>query len=70
MDSITVKVNDLWSELNLMKNDGMSQVNVSIMEGEDECPASIWLEAVSNKEPEAGVGYEPVDAVPEDERLI
>lgn len=70
MDSITVKVNDLWAVLNLIKKDGMSQVNVTIDEGDDEYPADIMLEAVSKKEPECGIGYDSVEAVPDNERLI
>ena len=69
MDSITVKVNDLWAVLNLMKKDGMSQVNLSILEVEDDCPASIFLEAVSKSEPECSVAYDSVDAIPDDELI-
>ena len=69
MDSITVKVNDLWAVLNLMKKDGMSQVTLSLLEGEGDCPASIFLEAVSKHEPECSIDYDPVDAVPDDELI-
>lgn len=70
MDSITVKTNDLWAVLNLMKKDGMSQVHVTIDEGDSEYPANIMLEAVSTKNPECGIGYDSVEAVPDNERLI
>ena len=69
MDSITVKVNDLWAVLNLMKKDGMSQVNLSLVESEEDCPASIFLEAVSKRDSECSVAYDPVDAVPDDELI-
>lgn len=69
MNSITVKVNDLWAVLNLMKKDGMSQVNLTLMEAEDDMPASIWLEAGA-KNSDFCVGYDSVDAIPDDQRFI
>ena len=70
MNSITVKVNDLWSVLNLMKKEGMSQVNLTLCEADEEEPAFINFEAVSQNAPECFVDYDSVDAVPEDELLI
>lgn len=52
MNSITVKVNDLWSVLNLMKKEGMSQVNLTLCEADEEEPAFINFEAVSQNAPE------------------
>ena len=70
MNSITVKVNNLWSVLNLMKKEGMSQVNLTLCEADDEEPAFISFEAVSQNDPEFLVDYDSVYEVPEDELLI
>ena len=69
MDSITVKVNDLLAALNLMKKDGMSQVQLTLMEAEDDVPAGIWLEATA-KNLDYCVGYDSVDAIPDDQVII
>lgn len=69
MDSITVKVIDLWAALNLMKNDGMKEVTLHLMDAEDDLPASIELEASGSSKngffPDECVGYDPVDAISE-----
>ena len=69
MDSITVKVIDLWAALNLMKKDGMKEVTLSLMEAEDDLPASIELEASGSSQngffPDECVSYDPVDAIAE-----
>lgn len=69
MSSITVKVTDLWAALNLMKKDGMSQVSLSIIEGDDS-PAFIALEATSKKELGFHVGYDDVEEIHPDELLF
>lgn len=69
MNSIIVKVNDLWATLNLMKKEGMSQVELFLHEGDDECPPCISLNATSKKECGIWVDYEEVSAVPVDEVL-
>lgn len=61
MDSMTVKVSDLWAIANLMKTDKMSYVTLSILEADDECPASIEFEAVSNDDPDCGVVYDGIE---------
>lgn len=67
MDTITVKVIDLWAALNLMKKDGMKDVTLTLCESDDECPASIELEACGSSSngfsPDECVGYDPVEAI-------
>lgn len=70
MNSITVKVNNLWSVLNLMKKEGMSQVNLTLCEADGGEPAFISFNAVSQNDPDFFVDYDSVEAVPEDELLI
>nr|DAS46735.1 MAG TPA: hypothetical protein [Caudoviricetes sp.] len=63
-----VKVNDLFSVVKDMKDDGMDFVELSFLEKDtsnpdDIIPASIFFEAWSKKDPECGVGYDDVFAV-------
>lgn len=48
MDSITVKVSELYEQIKLMKDDGMDYVEIKMLEADEddpEIPASISLTA-------------------------
>ena len=45
MDTITVKVADLWEKINQMKQDGMDTVTLTLFEPEESFPASMNLTA-------------------------
>ena len=65
----TVKVIDLWAAANLMKTDKMKYVDVSILEADDDFPASLEFTAVQSLDDEAAINYDPVEAIPGDPRL-
>lgn len=70
MDSIIVRVSELYAQVELMKADGMDYVELSLNEADtsdpnDPIPAFLFLEAGKFGDPE-GVIYDDIDALPED----
>lgn len=64
MDTITVKVSELYEQIKLMKNDKMDYVTLSILEPkpEEDIPASIYLTAYQKNE-SVEIDYESVDSI-------
>lgn len=64
MDTITVKISELYEQLKLMKSDKMDYVTLSILDPqpEEDTPASVYLTACQ-KNGNVDVDYDSVDAV-------
>ena len=68
MDSITVKVSDLWEKVQQMKNDGMGKVTITLLEPEEDFPASINFVACkesdkSDWESDVDIDYDDIEAI-------
>lgn len=68
MDSITVRVKDLYDRVKELKDDKMDFVEVFLLESQempdgDVIPASIGFTAWTEKESFMGIDYDGVDAV-------
>ena len=64
MDTIVVKVSDLYKQIQLMKKDCMDYVKLQILEEqpEEEIPASVFLSAYK-KDGDCEIDYDEVEAV-------
>lgn len=65
MDSINVKVIDLWAVANLMKKDHMKYVSVSISESDDGSPATLDFKAIEDTDSYEIIDYDPIDETPD-----
>lgn len=63
MNSITIKVKELYDRVKDLRDDQMDFVEISIVESDDSEPNFISFEAWTNKDPQCGVDYETIDAV-------
>lgn len=66
LDHITVSVADLLEQVELMRNDGVKYVELSIsppdtLDGEV-VPACLNLEGLMPDDPTGAIGYDPIDA--------
>lgn len=68
MDTITVKISDLWEKVNQMKQDGMDNVTISLFEAEEGIPALMNLTARKKSDDEdwesaADWDYDYIEAI-------
>lgn len=68
MDTITVKISDLWEKVNQMKQDGMDNVTISLLEAEEDIPALMNLTARKKSDDEdwesaADWDYDYIEAI-------
>ena len=68
MDSITIRVKDLYDRVKELKDDKMDYVEISFLEPDempdgDIIPASINFSAWTEKESFIGIDYEGIDAI-------
>ena len=68
MDNITVKISDLWEKVNQMKQDGMDNVTISLLEAEEDIPALMNLTARKKSDDEdwesaADWDYDYIEAI-------
>jgi hypothetical protein len=61
MDSITVKVSDIFEVINQIHSDGMDKVTLSFIEADDDLPAAISLVASKDND-KVEIDYEEIES--------
>lgn len=61
MDSITIKVSDIFEVINQIHSDGMDKVTLSFIEADDDLPAAISLVASKDND-KVEIDYEEIES--------